>query len=162
MGFRRFVVIRRDTPAMAQADALITAWATELLAELSARLAADPVQRDANQGWVKRLELISRNGLLIAGGVPWYAIVAEARGIPPVEQEALAHCLENMWLQATALGLGFRLLSITAMLGDDPAFCSLLGLMPGAYGLNGCALGYPEHPLPPATRPDVSEVTRWL
>ncbi|MGD0953085.1 MAG: hypothetical protein ABR985_11955 [Methanotrichaceae archaeon] len=34
-------------------------------------------------------------------------VVAERKSFPPVEQQSLAHCLQNMWLKATALGLGF-------------------------------------------------------
>jgi len=50
---------------------------------------------------------------------PYYIVVAERSGIPPAEQQSLAHCLENMWLKATALGLGFQLVSVTAQMGRD-------------------------------------------
>lgn len=35
---------------------------------------------------------------------PYFIIVAEKEGFPPVAQLSLAHRLENMWLKATTLG----------------------------------------------------------
>ncbi len=45
------------------------------------------------------------------GSAPYFIVGAEKKGFPAVEQQFLAHCLENMWLKATALGLGFQLVS---------------------------------------------------
>jgi nitroreductase len=89
-------------------------------------------------------------------------VVAERRGYPPVELQSLAHCLENMWLKATALGLGFQLVSVTSQMSSDPAFCAILGLPSGAWELMGCAVGYPADELSPSIRPPVEDVTVWL
>ena len=70
--------------------------------------------------------------------------------------------MENMWLKATALGLGFQLVSATSQLSDDPAFCEVLAISPGAWDLMGCAVGYPVDELSPSIRPPVEDVTRWL
>lgn len=48
------------------------------------------------------------------GPAPEFIVVAEKKGFPEVEQQSLAHCLENMWLKANALDLGFQLVSSTA------------------------------------------------
>ncbi|MGD0783982.1 MAG: nitroreductase, partial [Candidatus Aminicenantales bacterium] len=69
---------------------------------------------------------------------------------------------ENMWLKATALGLGFHLVSATAMLADDPRFWALSGLPSGAYEINGCAVGVPASALPAKPRPTLAEATIWL
>ena len=67
-----------------------------------------------------------------------------------------------MWLKATALGLGFQLVSVTSQMGQDSEFCSVLGISPGEFGTNGYAIGYPIERLPPVERPDAREVTKWI
>ena len=67
-----------------------------------------------------------------------------------------------MWLKATALDLGFQLVSATAQLADNPSFCAMLGINPGEWALNGCAVGYSAEELSPSILPSVDEVTRWL
>ncbi|MFA5182958.1 MAG: nitroreductase family protein [Syntrophales bacterium] len=93
---------------------------------------------------------------------PYLIVIAEHRGIPDLGQHALAHCLENMWLKATALNLGFEIISVMSKMGDDEQFCRLLGLRPGEWDLMGCAVGYSEHPLSPSIRPTAEGVTVWL
>ena len=48
------------------------------------------------------------------GTAPEFIVVAEKKGFSAVEQQSLAHCLENMWLKATALNPGFQFVSSTA------------------------------------------------
>jgi nitroreductase len=84
------------------------------------------------------------------------------KGFPPVEQQSLAHCLENMWLKATALELGFQLVSITSQMSGNAEFCNILGIPTGEWELMGCAVGYPADELSPSIRPPVEDVTRWL
>ncbi len=79
-----------------------------------------------------------------------------------VEQQSLAHCLQNMWLKATALGLGFQLVSATAQMDANPEFCELLGINPDEWAFYGCAIGYPDEELTSSVRPPVDEVTRWI
>jgi nitroreductase len=79
-----------------------------------------------------------------------------------VQQQSLAHVLENMWLMATALGLGMHLVSVTTTMADDPAFCGILGLPVAEYALNGCAIGVPAQAPDARSLPDVAGVTSWL
>jgi hypothetical protein len=67
-----------------------------------------------------------------------------------------------MWLKATALDLGFQLVSATAQMDGNPEFCAMLGISPGEWALEGCAIGYPADKLSSSIRPMVSEVTSWL
>jgi nitroreductase len=67
-----------------------------------------------------------------------------------------------MWLKATSLNFGFHLVSATAQMGEDKDFCEILGINPGEFGLNGCAVGYPKEIPPKALRPAVKEVTKWI
>jgi nitroreductase len=70
--------------------------------------------------------------------------------------------MENMWLKATALELGFQLVSITSEMARNPEFCTILGITPGEWELMGCAIGCPQEILSPSIRPPVENVTRWL
>lgn len=92
---------------------------------------------------------------------PYLIIVAEKEGFPPVAQLSLAHCLENMWLKATALGLGFRLISLISEISKDPEFCTLIDIKP-EYALNGCAIGYIKTVPPKVERPSLDEITTWI
>ena len=114
-------------------------------------------------GFVSRLAMIRKMGMVPGiGTAPFTIVVAEKKGFPPIEQQSLAHCMENMWLKATALGLGFQPVSITANMADNPESRRVLGIQPGRWGLMGCAIGYPAEPLPPSIRPSAEEVTTWL
>lgn len=160
--FRRFVVIKRGSPAMAKAAELIQRHVRGVSERLNQEMERNPDLKMSAHRFAKRLEAISREGVTGVGTAPYYIVVAERRGFPPVEQQSLAHSLENMWLKATALGLGFHLVSATAEMGDDKEFCELLDLQYGQFELNGCAIGYPAVELPLASRTDIDQVTRWI
>src|SRR5665647_302111 len=69
----------------------------------------------AQAGWfVNRLGCSIRLRRFPVGTAPEFIVVSEKKGFPAVEQQSLAHCLENMWLKATSLDLGFQLVSSTA------------------------------------------------
>ena len=110
--------------------------------------------------FLKILKDIADKGFNI--GPPYLIIVAEKEGFPQVAQLSLAHCLENMWLKATALGLGFRLVSLISELSKDQEFCQLIGIIPGEYAVNGCIVGYAKTVPPKVERPLLSEITTWI
>ena len=113
--------------------------------------------------FVGRLASIRKMGMVPGiGTAPYYIVVAERRGFPPVELQSLAHCMENMWLKATALCLGFQIVSVTSQMSMSPEFCRVLGIPVGEWELMGCAIGYPQEELPPSVRPPVENVTTWL
>ena len=123
----------------------------------------NPALRKKAVMFVQRLEMIRKAGRVPGvGNAPYYIVVAERRGFPPVELQSLAHCLENMWLKATALELGFQLVSITSQMSGNAEFCRILGIPTGEWELMGCAVGYPADELSPSIRPPVEDVTRWL
>jgi nitroreductase len=118
--------------------------------------------REQAAGFMGRLAMNKTIGMVPGvGTAPFYIVVAEKKGFPPVEQQSLAHCMENMWLKSTALGLGFQIVSATAQMADNPEFCRILGLESGKWALMGCAVGYPAEILSPSIRPSVREVTTW-
>jgi nitroreductase len=107
-----------------------------------------------------RLEPVAEGRILGVGTAPFYVVIAERQGL--AAPQSLAHALENMWLMATALGLGMHLVSVTTMMGDDPRFCEILGLPVGEYALNGCAIGVPAQSPEARATPDAVSVTAWL
>jgi nitroreductase len=161
--FRRFFVIRRGSKAMKTMTPLVFTQVQRMADGLEKEMAVNPHLREKAASFARRLAMIRKAGVVPGvGTAPCYIVVAERRGFPPVGLQSLAHCMENMWLKATALGLGFQLVSVTSQLSDDPAFCAVLGLNPGEWDLMGCAIGYPPDELTPSIRPPVEDVTRWL
>jgi len=161
--FRRFFVMRRGSESMNAAISLVMQQVQKMAVDLEVAMQKDPALRAKATGFVRRLSMFRDKGVIPGiGTAPYYIVVAERRGYPPVELQSLAHCMENMWLKATALGLGFQLVSVTSQMSSDPAFCAILGLPPGDWELMGCAVGYPADELSPAIRPPVDDVTIWL
>jgi nitroreductase len=159
--FRRFVVIRRDHPQMTMAAALIGKQVRQAYAKLRAEMDADPRLAERAEAHASRLGRIMEQGVTGVGSAPYFIVVAERLSFPAVEQQSLAHCLQNMWLKAVSLGLGFHLVSATAAMSEDRDFCERLGIPFGEFELNGCALGYPARYIAPVSRPEVEDVTTW-
>jgi nitroreductase len=161
--FRRFFVMRRGSESMKAALPLVMQQVRKMAADLEAGMKRDPALRAKAVAFAGRLSMFSEKGFVPGiGSAPYYIVVAERRGFPPVELQSLAHCLENMWLKATALDLGFQLVSVTSQMSGDPGFCAILGIPPGEWELMGCAVGYPADELSPSIRPPVEDLTRWL
>lgn len=160
--FRRVIVIPRESPAMARATALITRGTKTSKEKLEADMQRDPMVKAGGQAYLRVLEMASRQEKPMLAKAPYYIVVAEQRGIPHVEHCSLAHCLQNMWLEATALGLAFQLLTATQTLSNDKEFFELLGLPSGEFEVDGCLLGYAGESPTPVPRPDPTRVVRWL
>jgi nitroreductase len=161
--FRRFFVLKRDSKNMKTVASLIFEEVVVMASNLDIAMKSDPELRKQAIGFANRLTMIKKMGTVPGvGTAPNFIIVAEKKGFPAVEQQSIAHCLQNMWLKATALGLGFQLVSATAQMDDNPEFCALLGINPGEWALNGCAIGYPSEEFTSSVRPSVEEVTRWI
>jgi nitroreductase len=161
--FRRFFVIGRGSKAMNTVGPLVFAHVQQMAEGLEKEMAHDAALREKAASFARQLAMIRKAGVVPGvGTAPYYIVVAEKRGFPPVGLQSLAHCMENMWLKATALGLGFQLVSVTSQLSDNPDFCAVLGISPEAWDLMGCAVGYPADELTPSIRPPVGDVTRWL
>jgi len=161
--FRRFFVMKKGSPGMNAAAPLVMAELLRMSESLDKDMKNNPRLREQAIGFARRLEMIKKQGVVPGiGTAPWYIVVAERKGYPAVELQSLAHCMENMWLKATALELGFQIVSITSEMARNPGFCNILGINPGEWELMGCATGYPQEKLPPSIRPPVDDVTRWL
>jgi nitroreductase len=159
--YRLFRVIRRG-PNMVRAQELIKKQAQTSLERFKAEMANNAHLQESGKAFAKRIESIMEHGIPSLKDAPFFIVVGERRGVPPVEFESLGHCLENMWLKATALGLAFQLLSVTKMLSENREFFELVDLEFGQFLLNCCAVGYPQYL--PAERHlfPVDEVVKWL
>ncbi|HVP96041.1 nitroreductase family protein [Methanoregula sp.] len=161
--FRRFFVIRKDSKAMQALIPLVFGEAVAMADALERETARNAGLREQAAGFLERLAMIRGMGMVPGvGTAPVYLVVAEKKGFPPVEAQSLFACMENMWLKATALGLGFQVVSITAQMAENTAFCHILGIEPGKWALMGCAIGHPAGTLSPSIRPSEKEVTAWL
>ena len=160
--FRKFIVISKNSGKMKEIAEITKNKVKIMSKQLNAQMEKNPYLKEKGKSFSKRLELFADKGVLGIGTAPYYIVVAEKKGVPTVEQQSLAHCLQNMWLKATALDLGFHLVSATAQMGEDKDFCEILGINPGEWSLNGCAAGYPKEIPPKSSRLAVSEVINWI
>ncbi|MEN6292774.1 MAG: nitroreductase family protein [Methanobacterium sp.] len=160
--FRKFIVISKNSAKMKEIAEITKNKAKLMSEQLKAQMEKNPYLKEKGKSFSKRLELFANKGVLGIGTAPYYIVVAEKKGFPPVEQQSLAHCLQNMWLKATSLNLGFHIVSATTQMGEDEDFCEIMGINPGEFGLNGCAVGYPKEIPPKTLRPAVDEVTKWM
>jgi nitroreductase len=160
--FRRIFVLPRESQVMARATELIRKTMKTTKTRLESDIQHDPRVKTAAQAYLRVLEMASREEIPMLAKAPYYIVIAEQRGIPHVEHCSLAHCLQNMWLEATALGLGFQLVTATQSMSNDREFCELLGLPFGMFELDGCLLGYAAETPAPVPRPDPKRVVKWL
>jgi nitroreductase len=161
--FRRFFVMEAGSASLNAAIPLVMAQVRTMAEGLEKEMKKDPRLRAQAASFAQRLAMIQKKGMVPGiGTAPYYLVVAERRGFPPVELQSLAHCMENMWLKATALDLGFQLVSVTSQMSSNPDFCNILGIPAGEWELMGCAIGYPMDELSPSIRPPVEDLTRWL
>jgi nitroreductase len=160
--FRHFFVFENNTVSMGTASRLMRSKAADGVQHFEKLISEKSFIKPKFQPFLEKLRAAGEKGVLGVGTAPYFIVVAEFRGVPPVENESLAHTMENMWLKATVLGLGFHLVSLTSQMAEDEEFMKLLNLPDGKFALNGCAIGYPNF-IPPATpRPEVKKSTIWM
>ncbi len=98
----------------------------------------------------------------LMGDAPWYIFVVEPKGFPPAVPQSIAHCMHNMWLKATELDLGFRLISVFESMSKNSELCNIFSIENGRYVINCCAIGYPEVRLENSSRPAIDVATKWI
>jgi nitroreductase len=107
--FRQFFVFRKGSKSLAAAAPLVMDAVSDMADSLKREMDKDPALKSGAGTFAQRLDMIMSYGVVPGvGTAPYYLVVAERRGFPAVEKQSLAHCLENMWLKATALGLGLE------------------------------------------------------
>lgn len=160
--FRRFFVFEKGKASTEKAAQLIKNKAADGVEHFENLISQKPALKNKFEPFLKRLQMVVDKGVPGVETAPYFIVVAELRGVPPAEQESLAHVLENMWLKTTALDLGFQLISLTSQMADDEDFMNLLELPNKKFALNGCAIGYPSVKPPATPRPDTKKSTTWM
>jgi nitroreductase len=160
--FRHFYVFEKGTESIETLALLMENKASEGVKHFEGIIKEKPYMKPKLQPFLNRLKMISEKGVPGVTTAPFFIIAAELRGIPPAEQESLAHVLENMWLKTTALNLGFQLISLTSQMAEDELLMKVLELPVGKYALNGCAIGYPGIIPNPTPRPNTKKATKWM
>lgn len=159
---RRFLVIRRQSAAHTRLHALALARvkANRRRLIIAGRFVPGFAKKTAN--FVKRLDAIAKGGIKTLQEASVWIIVAERKGFPPAEAKSIAHVLQNMWLKATELGIGFMLLTMTGMLSADAAFMAEIGLAKGEWEIDGCLIGLPVNPSTPSAEHLPESAVAWL
>ena len=141
--FRRFFVFSQSGGQLPKLHTIIRDNAAAGALILQRQSAHDPARAEKAMPFIKRMQSLAENGIPGFETAPCCIIIAERKGVPPVEKQALAHVIENMWQKATALNLGLRLVSAIGGLAENEDFCKLLDLNPGEFAVEGCLIGYP-------------------
>lgn len=110
----------------------------------------------------KRISSAAENGIPGLSEGAFYIVVAVKKGFPSMEKQTIAHAMHNMWLSATAQGLGFQLVSITGIMSKNNDFMRLLGLMPGDYELDGCVIGVAKTAPEPRDERNLEDFVTWV
>ncbi|MBN1879878.1 nitroreductase family protein [bacterium] len=140
---RKIFLFSQDTESMTQARDILLTQIRKKARVLKLLLILLPFLRKKMTGFLNVLHEVTRNGIPSLHQASCYVVIAEKKGFPPVGKQSIAHALQNMWLTATDLGLGFHLVSATGILSKNKQFLNLLGLPEGDYELDGCVIGVP-------------------
>lgn len=154
--FRKVFILRNSTAEMDTAASIIKNRIANKANELEKKVGSVP--------FVNNLKRIGQKGVPGVGSAPYYVVIGERKGMPPVAAQSLCYCIENMWLKATTLGIGLHLVSATMQMDSDPEFCKFLNIPVGEYALDGCALGFPAEECQSRSvkYPTLKESVSWL
>lgn len=109
-----------------------------------------------------RISVMAKDGIPGLSEGAFYVVIAAKKGFPAMEKQTIAHSMQNMWLSATAHGLGFQLVSITGIMSRNKEFMQLLGLKPGDYELDGCIIGMPGMAPEPCNERQLEKFVTWI
>jgi nitroreductase len=156
--FRKFFIIPANSPMKEKVKDIIVD-----------RFPAYVDRLDKEAGHTPFVKMLKGGGPRMAAALldkPCLVIAAERWGVPAIAPESISYSMENMWLKATTLKIGFQLLSVVSglKLGNDAEFCQLLGIPNGEYHLDGFALGYPasDFKQAPVKYPEFETNVKWL
>jgi nitroreductase len=159
---RRFIVFPGSSPMMDVFRETLYTTIRARIKPLNIMGKIVPKLRKKGHNFIKRLNSMAKSGIPALDNAPYIIIVAEKKGVPESEDKSIAHVMQNMWLKATALGLGFQLLSATNLLSKNIEFVQKIGLPPGEFEIDGCIIGYPDQDSAAPKNLKLEEFTTWL
>lgn len=140
---RKFIVISNDCAIANEIHEMIYKQIRKKAKVFKYLVKLVPKLRKDGQGFNKRIQGMAKHGIDTLNTAPYYVIIAEKKGIPDSSNLSIAHVMQNMWLKATDLDLGFQVLSVTKIMKNNKEFLNKLGLDTGEYEIDGCLIGYP-------------------
>lgn len=153
--FRRFFVLPRGSKS-------IELLRSAILQEVKVKLPEYERSNDPKmQNMLQVMRMISEKGLP-PWTAPWLVIVAERRGHPAHEVQSMGHCIENIWLQATALDLGIQLVSAINDLNGSELLGQILCLDAAQFHCTAFQIGYPASPPRQDARHEPDLLITWL
>jgi nitroreductase len=142
---RKIYVFKQDTENMKKVREIMHSQLKHNSRKLNIILSLFPFLKKKMKPFAERVKSISEKGIPSLKIAPYFIVIAEKKGFPAVEKQSIAHALENMWLTATNLGLGFQLISAVGTLSGNKEFLDLLNLPKDQYAIEGCVIGYPVY-----------------
>lgn len=159
---RKIFVFSKKSDSLKQARDILLTQIRQNGKVLKLLLLFLPFLRKKMAGFLNVLDAVTRNGIPSLNQASYYIVIAEKKGIPPVGKQSIAHAMQNMWLTATDLGLGFHLVSATGILTKNRAFLDLIGLPKGEYELDGCVVGVPADSSEIEKNIDTDDHITWM
>jgi len=159
---RKIFIFRQNSESMKIARDIINSQLKKRYSQIGLLLKLMPFLKKKMQVFANRLKNLSENGIPGLTEGAFYIIIAEKSGFPPVEKQSLSHTMQNIWLTATAYGLGFHLVSVTGMLSKNKQLMKILGLNPGEWALDGCVMGVPGLMPQPGEDRKIENFITWI
>lgn len=161
---RRIFIFRQGTEPMEQAKAIMDEQLRNGASKIGMAVSLFPFLRKKMQFFANRIKSTAETGIPGLTEGSFYIVAAEKKGFPPIAEQALAHVMQNMWLTATAYGVGFQVLSVTSGLSKNRRFMQLLDLPPKEkeWALSGCVVGMPKHSSKGKRERDTEHFIRWV
>lgn len=159
---RKVFVFRQNSAAMTQAQTIIAKQLRKAAFGIGLAVRLLPFLTKKMQFFAKRIKASAEHGIPGLREGAFYIVVAEKKGFPSVEEQALAHVMQNMWLTATAHGVGFQLMSLTGALAKNKEFMQLIDLPRKEWALSGCIIGKPTHEPQKIRERDAEYFIHWM
>jgi nitroreductase len=159
---RKIFIFKQNTESIKVVRDIINAQLKSSAYRIGLLLKLMPFLRKKMQVFANRLKNLSENGIPGLTEGAFYIVIAEKSGFPPIEKQSLSHTMENIWLTATAYGLGFHLVSATGMLSKNKKFMKILALNQGEWALDGCVIGVPKGMPPPREDRKIENFITWI
>ena len=159
---RKIYVFKQNTENMKKAREIMHTQLKHNSRKLNIIISLLPFLKKKMKPFADRVKSISEKGVPSLKIAPYFIIIAEKKGFPAVEKQSIAHALENMWLTATSLGLGFQLISAVGTLSGNKEFLELLNLPKDQYAIEGCVIGYPVSNPTEIREFELSSYVTWL
>jgi nitroreductase len=159
---RKVFVFSQGTQSMNRARELLIGQVRRNSRKIGIVLFCLPFLRKRILPFSRRIGMLAKEGIPGLREAAYYVILAERKGFPPVEKQSIAHAMQNMWLTATAQGLGFELISATGIMSKNKRFMQLLGLRTGDYVIDGCVIGVPKTAPEPREEYHAEDFVTWI